>query len=413
MYPRSNTLTLLIFALATLPSPKLLAQDVSGKPVTAPLTLQQAFDSAWVRQPEAQSLDLRREASAARRQAADSWTAEPPSLEVAGKTDQLNKNQGSREYEAGVILPLWLPGERSRLGALADAESKAVGSRATAAQLRTAAAIREAWWNWQRARGELVLARDRLANAQKLAADVSRRVKAGDLARSDQHQADGAVANAEVLVAEAGSLLATTTQNLRSLIGTTPAERSADTPEVPPAVPADFSALDASHPSVVELFDRAEVARRSAELASVQTRNNPELLLATTRDRGAFGEDYQQTITLGVRIPFGSDSRTRAKVGLARAEALETEGLLRLERERLAADLDAARMGAARVEGEPDPLHGECVPLRLPRPVRREPRRLVRADGGRRRRAVRRLRLADGEGDGDEGVGAKAEADSG
>ena len=81
-----------------------------------------------------------------------------------------------------------------------------------------------------------------------------------------------------------------------------------------------------------------------ADLASVQTRNNPELLLATTRERGAFGDDYQQTVTFGVRIPFGSESRNRAKLGLARAEALETEGQLRLERERLAADLEAARV---------------------------------------------------------------------
>ena len=76
----------------------------------------------------------------------------------------------------------------------------------------------------------------------------------------------------------------------------------------------------------------------------VKTRNNPELLLATTRERGAFGDDYQQTVTLGVRIPFGSESRNRAKFGLARAEALETEEQLRLERERLAADLETARV---------------------------------------------------------------------
>ena len=176
------------------------------------------------------------------------------------------------------------------------------------------------------------------------AEDVRRRAKAGDLARSDQHQADGAAASAEVALAESGSLLAASTQHLRALIGKLPDDKAADEPETLPSVPADFTALDATHPAVVELFDRAEVARRSADLASVQTRNNPELLLATTRERGAFGDDYQQTVTLGVRIPFGSESRNRAKFGLARAEALETEGQLRLERERLAADLEAARV---------------------------------------------------------------------
>lgn len=314
---------------------------------SAPLTLKQAFEAAWSRQPEAQSLAERRDAAEARRQSADSWTAEPPSLEVSAKTDQLNKNQGSREYVAGIALPLWLPGERSRTGALADAESRATASRALGAQLRTAATVREAWWAWQRARIEKGLAQERLNGARQLAADVVRRVKAGDLARSDQHQADGAAAAAEVALAEANTALATATQQLRALTGVAPSSQGADVSaagEPAPAVPADFAALDTSHPAVIELLNRAEVARRGAELAEVQTRANPELTLATTRDRGMFGDPYQQTVTVGIRFPFGSESRNRAKAGLARAEAIEAEGQLRLERERLIADLEAARV---------------------------------------------------------------------
>jgi cobalt-zinc-cadmium efflux system outer membrane protein len=322
---------------------------------SAPLTLQQAFESAWSRQPEAESLTVRRDAAEARRQGADSWTAEPPALEVSAKTDQLNKNQGSREYVAGIALPLWLPGERARTGALADAESKATSSRALAAQLRIAATVREAWWTWQRARLESALAQARLHSAQQLAGDVARRVKAGDLARSDQHQADGAMASAEVGLAEAKAAFAVATQHLRALIGTVPGEQAGlvDVGEPLPKVPADFAARDTSHPAVVELLNRAEVARRGAELAEVQTRANPELMLATTRDRGMAGDPYQQTITVGIRFPFGSDSRHRAKAGLARAEAIEAESQARLERERLIADLDAARV---RVDSARDQL---------------------------------------------------------
>ena len=83
---------------------------------------------------------------------------------------------------------------------------------------KISAAVRDAWWNWQRARGEQLLARERLISAQKLADDVRRRTKAGDLARSDQHQADGAAASAEVALAESASLLAAATQQLRALI---------------------------------------------------------------------------------------------------------------------------------------------------------------------------------------------------
>ena len=46
----------------------------------------------------------------------------------------------------GLALPLWLPGERARKAALADAELQALDSRQRAAQLQLAATVREAWW---------------------------------------------------------------------------------------------------------------------------------------------------------------------------------------------------------------------------------------------------------------------------
>jgi len=307
-------------------------------------TLRQAYDTAWARQPEALSVDLRRDAAEARSRQAGAWTVEPPSIEMGAKSDRVLKNDGDREYEAGLILPLWLPGERGRSGAVAEAEAKVVDSRVAAARLRTAAAVRDAWWTWQRLLGERNLTHCRQVSARRLAEDVGRRVRAGDLALADRHQAEGAAAAAEVALAESDSQLARAAQQLRAVTGLLPAPAASERPENLPPLPSDFTALDATHPAAVELFDRAELARRVADLASVQTRNNPELLLATTRQRGAFGEPWQQTVTLGVRIPFGSENRNRARVGQARAEAIETETQLRLERDRLAADLEAARI---------------------------------------------------------------------
>ena len=331
------------------PTPALTATSSPGG-VSPPLTLRQAFDAAWLRQPEAQSREARQQAASARRQAADSWTPEPAALELSVKSDRLNQNQGSREIEAGVAIPLWLPGERSRTGALADAEGRATASRVVAAQLRTAASVREFYWLWQRARVEHDLAQERLSNAQALAADVTKRVKAGDLARADQHQADGAVATAEAGVAEAASTLAGASHQLRTLTGTPPVSNglagfnAGAVAEPVPAIPSDFASLDSRHPAVAELLARADVARRSTELAGVQTRSNPELTLATTRARGLYGEPSQQSLTLGIRIPFGSDSRNRTKLASAQAEGIEAEVQLALERERLLSELDAARI---------------------------------------------------------------------
>lgn len=309
------------------------------------LTLPQAFLAAWQRQPEAQSQLARQEAVSAQREVANSWTPEPASLELSHKSDRLNRRLGSREETAALIWPLWLPGERTRSGALADAQIRANASRVLAAQLRTAASVREAYWQWQQARGEQALALARLGNTQQLAADVAKRVKAGELARADQHQADGALALAQAEVAEAASALAGASQQLRALTGSPPVARpDALAPAEP--VPADAAGADLAtrHPALTELADRLEVARRFAELSRVQSRGNPELTLEMARDRGQGGEPYQQNLTLGVRIPFGSDSRQRAKLATAQAELIEAEGQLRLEQERLLAERDGARV---------------------------------------------------------------------
>lgn len=342
MYRRIQTLCLAGALFATVVN-NAWAQQAPIVSATSPSILKQMFNAAWARQPEAQSLEVRRDAATARRQSADSWTAEPPSLELSSKSDQLNKNQGIREYTAGIAIPLWLPGERARTGVLADAELRATASRALAAQLRTAASVREAYWLWQRARIENELAQARFANAQKLAVDVAKRVKAGDMARADQHQADGAAATAEAMLAESKSALAIATQRLRSLIGAIPNDSASGAAINMEPLPTGSASLPAHHPAANALLDRADVARRSAELAGTQTRANPELTLGTTRERSISGEPYQQSITLGIRIPFGSDSRNRTKVATARAEAIEAESQLTLEREKLASELDAAK----------------------------------------------------------------------
>ena len=206
--------------------------------------------------------------------------------------------------------------------------------------------MRAAYWDWQRARVDVLIARERLASARELAADVSKRVRAGELARADQHQADGALATAEASLAEASGALAGAEQQLRALTGMTPAlaAEGLSVAEAEPAPAGTPVPLEAGHPAVAELRDRAELAQRSMTLAGIQGRANPELNLATTRERGASGESWQQTVTIGVRIPFGSDSRNRARVASASAEAIEAETQLRLERERLTAEVDTARV---------------------------------------------------------------------
>ena len=74
----------------------------------------------------------------------------------------------------------------------------------------------------------------------------------------------------------------------------------------------------------------------------MQTRANPELTLAATRGREQAGDRYQQTFTVGLRIPLGGGDRAQAKQATARADAIDAEARTAVEQRRLAADIVAA-----------------------------------------------------------------------
>lgn len=67
-------------------------------------SLQQVLDHAW----SAQKNKWRSEADShlAEIELSQSWTPEPPKLEVSHTTDQVDTNHGRREWEVGVGIPL-------------------------------------------------------------------------------------------------------------------------------------------------------------------------------------------------------------------------------------------------------------------------------------------------------------------
>lgn len=315
-------------------------------PAASPL--QALFTQAWQRQPEAQALPLLRQAAQAARASADAWTPEPAAIELQTKTDRPGSRLGAREHTVGLALPLWLPGERARRAALGDAELQAVHSRAQAAQLELAARVREAWWGWQRACSDLALAQAQLTGARALAADVARRLAAGDLARADDYQARAVVAQAEAAQAQAQGACDAARQALAVWAPgqNLPAAGEPLGAEPPPAA-GDALALAQAHPAVVAGERQAALARRQAELVAQQTRANPELTLSAATERGQSGERYQQSITLGLRLPLGAGVRAQAREAAALAQALELETRAERERERLAADIRAAQAQAS------------------------------------------------------------------
>ncbi len=350
------------------------AAEPAAAPATPPLSaspLARAFAAAWERQPLAAALPQRQDAARAQQEAADSLLAQPPSLDLSTRTDRYNRDRGAREVETGIALPLWLPGEKDGTRALADARKEALDARTLAARLQLAAELRSAWWAWQQAGQDQQVAQARADNAARLASDVERRMKAGDLSRADLNQAQGAQAAAQAALAESRVAALAAARRLQSLTGQPP--KPADGPpqtepepaaNAQPAALADEDGADAEgaataigHPLLQDLAQRSAVSRRALELASRQTRANPEIAISTRRDRSAAGEMTDQTWALALRLPFSSTPRNQARIAEANADLIEAETQLRLERQRLAqegetarAQLDAARLQLAAAE---------------------------------------------------------------
>lgn len=320
--------------------PGVLAAAVMAQPAAATEhPLQRGLDAAWARQPEQQAAPLRREAADAALRAAQRWAPEAPALELSARTDRFTRNDGSREYEAAVALPLWRRGERAQAQSAAMADAQAVDARWVAARWKLAEQVRAAYWEHARATLDTQLAEARLRNARQLAADVARRLQAGDLAQADAHQAEGAVARAEAGAAEAQAAATKATRRWQALTGAAPLPAGEAPAE---ALPTQAEPV-APHPELGELAAQAERARRQRALAGAQTSAHPELTLGAAHERGAAGERHGQSILVGIRIPLGASSGSAARVASAGADQIEAETALALARQRIDADIAAAR----------------------------------------------------------------------
>jgi len=305
-------------------------------PVCADGTLRDAVERAWARQPAYQAQPARAEEFAAKRDAAQALFPEPPSLSVSNRDDRLHRNEGARELSAAIALPLWLPGEQGRQAAIVSAERDQYGTALAAAKLKVAGDVRDAYWQVRLTENELALARRKVEEAAVLAADVERRVKAGDLSRVDLNQAQAAerLALAALAEAEIKAFRARQGFNVQTGLSTLPSGEE--------TLAAQAALLD-DHPLLAPLQRAVATSQAKLNQATQSLRNNPELELGMRRERNTFDDAYANSLQMRFRLPFAIDARNRPRIAAANAELIEAHAAFGLERTRLAAEVEAAR----------------------------------------------------------------------
>ncbi len=253
-------------------------------------------------------------ADAARR-VADSWLVAPPSLNVAQREGVSAATRGERETEIGVSLPLWRWDQRARSQASASAEAAWAHASQQVARWQVAGLVREAAARVRLAQADLSQVNAQQQLLSKLAEDVARRVRAGDLAPADELAARAELLGWEAQTSQARWSLQAELSEWQTLTGLSalPLAEPVATP-VPVKAQENISAHIA-----VQLANLAvELARARVASASQLAEASPELGVSWRQERANLG-GAQSSVALSMKLPLGTAKYLQPQLAAALA----------------------------------------------------------------------------------------------
>ena len=311
------------FALAVFAAAA-IGQPASPAPINSTPSLRQALDAAWQFSSQSRSEANRRGELAAKEKAASSWISGEPVAGIAHRTDLLTRNEGFREYEAEIEVPLWNRGVRAAAQADVSAQRLGFEGQFALARLKLAGELRAIAASTATAQVERDLNQRKLQDANALAQDVSRRVRAGENARVDALQAQVAVQQAQTALALADGQLNRLQTQWRGLTGLTTASPLDETLEETLFNPASNDALVApalpDHPALRQAQAHVRAAQAKAALADADRRDPMTVGVGVSRERAAFNSAGETKLRIALRIPLGGDNRNAPRQAAARAE---------------------------------------------------------------------------------------------
>jgi outer membrane protein TolC len=301
------------------------------------LTLRAALDAALERDPGRERLDARDDEAQTLRRVARAWTPEPVALVGSGASDDLaGSHDGYRAWEAGIEIPLWIPGQRAARGRVAEhAQAGALAARAQRA-LELAGTLRELAAEWTRARARVAVAGHALDAAGALEAALRRAAELGEVADRDRLLAEEEALGRRDALLRAQAELRDSELRWHASTGLDRAPADASEPRAPERP------FGPDHPLIAEA--EARVARAEAALTQA-TRDEwatPHLAVASEHERDLRSEPTNDRLGFGLRLPLGPSAAARERVAEARLELGDARADLGLLRRALDVALHAS-----------------------------------------------------------------------
>ncbi len=305
---------------------------------SATISLSQALELAWQRTPAANTASSKSKEIQARQQAATSLLAGSPAVTLAHRTDRLTGNNGLRELEAEIGLPLWNAGTRSATQRQLNAESRTLEPAQALAKLQLAGQLRELSASIALAQLERQLTQQKLAESTQLASDMARRLSAGDVARLDVLQLQLLQAQSQLALSNATAQLQQLQLQWQGLTG------SAQLAHANPSIPAgSATTLPDNHPALLAAQAQLENATARLSLAEADRADPMDLAFGISRERSAFGNSAERNLRAALRIPLGTSSRNAPKLAAARLELDAAQAELDHQRRSLSSELALAQ----------------------------------------------------------------------
>ncbi|NNG22520.1 TolC family protein [Telluria aromaticivorans] len=320
-------------------------------PTVVGTTLKQAVESAWQRAPAARTVEARQDEVLAARDNARSWLASNPTLGLSQRTDQGSSERDQRESEISISSSFWLPGQKSAREALAARSTEEVTAHIGATRLAVAGLVRNRMWEAAAAQVRLEEKQDHLHHLEGLLDEVQRRVKAGDLARSDGLLAQQEVLAARIDVANARTAAFEALARYRALTGLP------DLPALDPEPLPDGNAP--ANPRLAAAQASEQRARAALRLAAASRSAPPTIALSVRREDERLLREPVNSIGVALQIPIGTAARNRTNEAQAQtviatvaAEAAEIQANavadIEIAKERLANARTALETATAR-----------------------------------------------------------------
>ncbi len=307
----------------------------AGSRASVSINLREAVGRALARNPTRVVLIARLEESKALTRQAESFWAGDPSFALRHQNDAIGDQDGLREWEWGVELPLWLPGQKGARQAVAQEAAAAASASGSALALAVAGLVREALWDVALRENQAAIASRERDTAAQLEGDVGKRVRLGDLARADL-----ILAQQETLARRAAELRARGEHaNARHRYAAlTGLEILPDTYR---EQPARARTVGDHHPLLAE---RNQV--RGERYAS------PTLTVGTRHEREASEADYANGFGAILTVPLGLASQRAPALARAELSLAEAQGSREALRRRLALAAEEAARDLETVRAE-------------------------------------------------------------